>query len=439
MMQPKSVCKFVIKITHMKYGCKFILEKRKDANGELLVEKLPLSADITFSGSRIRYFTGYRIDASRWNSETQQVNKNAFGYKGLNKIAYNEINSDITAVRAKVYDILNPISSLSDKKELTKVLDIVLKKSDKQAKDDFTHIFEKFLESSGFSKQRTFQMLQLQSFLSDFSNVNGLSFEKWKGETLMQFETYVRETVTIRKDGTVIRKGQNTISAIMKRCRAFFRWAYKNKHIKNYPFLDYSIPQEVYGKPVYLTKVERDLLEKAELKSEKLIRVRDLFVFQCFVGCRVGDFFSLTKSNVQDGILTYIPSKTSKESVSALSVPLSKIAKEILVKYDDEDERLLPFISEVKYNLYLKELFKVVGLDRPVTRFNQTTGKTDVVPLYSLATSHMARRTFVGTLYKKVKDDVIGSMSGHVKGSKAFARYYDIDEEMKQEAIDLLD
>lgn len=91
-----------------------------------------------------------------------------------------------------------------------------------------------------------------------------------------------------------------------------------------------------------------------------------------------------------------------------------------------------------KYNLYLKKLFKEVGLNRPVTRFNQKTGQTEVVLLYSLATSHMARRTFVGTLYKKVKDDVIGAMSGHVKGSKAFARYYDIGEEMKQEAIDLL-
>jgi hypothetical protein len=42
-------------------------------------------------------------------------------------------------------------------------------------------------------------------------------------------------------------------------------------------------------------------------------------------------------------------------------------------------------------------------------------------------------------LYEKVKDDVIGSMSGHVKRSKAFTWYYDIDEERKQETINLLD
>jgi hypothetical protein len=45
----------------------------------------------------------------------------------------------------------------------------------------------------------------------------------------------------------------------------------------------------------------------------------------------------------------------------------------------------------------------------------------------------------MGLLNKKVKDDVIGSMSGHVKGSKAFTRCYDIEEERKQGAINLLD
>lgn len=52
----------------------------------------------------------------------------------------------------------------------------------------------------------------------------------------------------------------------------------------------------------------------------------------------------------------------------------------------------------------------------------------------------MARRTFIGNMYKKVKDpNLVGSMSGHKEGSKAFARYRDIDEEMKRELIDLLE
>ena len=61
-------------------------------------------------------------------------------------------------------------------------------------------------------------------------------------------------------------------------------------------------------------------------------------------------------------------------------------------------------------------------------------------PLYSVASSHMARRTFIGNLYKKVKDpNLIASMSGHVEGSSAFVRYRDIDEDMKTELVRLLE
>lgn len=60
--------------------------------------------------------------------------------------------------------------------------------------------------------------------------------------------------------------------------------------------------------------------------------------------------------------------------------------------------------------------------------------------LNEIASSHLARRTFIGNLYKKVKDpNLVGSLSGHKEGSKAFARYRDIDEDMKKELVDLLD
>jgi hypothetical protein len=56
-----------------------------------------------------------------------------------------------------------------------------------------------------------------------------------------------------------------------------------------------------------------------------------------------------------------------------------------------------------------------------------------------LCSSHLARRTFVGNLYKQVKDpNLVGSLSGHKEGSKAFARYREIDEQMKRELVDLL-
>jgi len=52
----------------------------------------------------------------------------------------------------------------------------------------------------------------------------------------------------------------------------------------------------------------------------------------------------------------------------------------------------------------------------------------------------MARRTFVGAAYKKVKDpNLVSKMSGHVEGSKAFARYREIDDDDLRSVIDMID
>ena len=49
------------------------------------------------------------------------------------------------------------------------------------------------------------------------------------------------------------------------------------------------------------------------------------------------------------------------------------------------------------------------------------------------------RRTFVGNLYKQVKDPkLVGALSGHKEVSRAFARYRVIDDEMKKELVNLL-
>lgn len=41
--------------------------------------------------------------------------------------------------------------------------------------------------------------------------------------------------------------------------------------------------------------------------------------------------------------------------------------------------------------------------------------------------------------YKQVKDpNLVGSMSGHKDGSKAFSRYRNIDDDIKKELVDLL-
>lgn len=79
-------------------------------------------------------------------------------------------------------------------------------------------------------------------------------------------------------------------------------------------------------------------------------------------------------------------------------------------------------------------------MTRPVTVINSVTGEEEKHPICEVASSHMARRTSIGNLYKKVKDpNLVGSLSGHAEGSKDFARYREIDDDIKRELVDMLE
>lgn len=148
----------------------------------------------------------------------------------------------------------------------------------------------------------------------------------------------------------------------------------------------------------------------------------------------------LTERNVIDGVVEYIPSKT-KENMKVVSVPLNERARALVEKYKGVDAkgRLFPFISPQRYNDDIKEIFRLCGVTRLVTVVNSVTGKEEQRPINEVASSHMARRCFVGNLYKKLQDpNIIASMSGHAQGSRAFARYREIDKDVKKNAVSLI-
>jgi integrase len=122
-------------------------------------------------------------------------------------------------------------------------------------------------------------------------------------------------------------------------------------------------------------------------------------------------------------------------------VPLNSIASAIIAKYKDEKRKaLLPFVSHQKYNDYIKKCFKEAGITRLVTVIDTKTGRNKQVRICDYVTTHMARKTFIGNLYSKVQDpNLIGALSGHKEGSKAFARYRHIDEDLKRKTIELLE
>ncbi|KAA6318750.1 hypothetical protein EZS27_031281 [termite gut metagenome] len=256
------------------------------------------------------------------------------------------------------------------------------------------------------------------------------------------YEKYPALYETIPEKRAPKPRGKNTLIDCFCRIRTFFLWCYDKKKTANRPFDEFRIDECTYGTPVYITLQERNILFEKDLSDHPEIEVqRDIFVFQSLIGCRIGDFYRMTKRNLINGAIEYIPRKTKEGNPITVRVPLNDKAKTILEKYKDcEDGSLLPFTYEQRYNEAIKEAFKLAGIDRMVTILDPLTNDEVKKPLYEVASSHMARRTFIGNIYKKVKDpNLVGALSGHKEGSKAFSRYREIDEEMKKELVNLLD
>ncbi len=256
------------------------------------------------------------------------------------------------------------------------------------------------------------------------------------------FELYPAIYEEIPEKRTPKPRGNNTLIDCFCRIRTFFLWCYSNKKTTNRPFDNFHIEECTYGTPVYITLEERNKLYDADLSEYEQVEIqRDIFILQSLIGCRIGDLYRMTKQNIINEAIEYIPRKTKEGNPVTVRVPLNDKAKAILDKYKDvEGNKLLPFISEQKYNDAIKKAFELAKLNRIVTILDPLTGEEVKKPLYEEASSHMARRTFIGNIYKKVKDpNLIGALSGHKEGSKAFARYREIDEEIKKELVNLLD
>lgn len=258
------------------------------------------------------------------------------------------------------------------------------------------------------------------------------------------YEAAPADTRRIRKKPKPLPKGDNTIVCMFGRLRAFFNWCNEQKLTENKPFQNYcGNSVEKYGTPYYITIEERDQIADFDLSANPALEAqRDIFIFQCLIGCRVSDLLAMTHDNIINGAIEYMPQKTKGERPRVVRVPLNNRALALIEKYKDKDCRgkLFPFISAQKYNVAIKKAFTMAGVTRMVTILNPATSREEKRPINEIASSHLARRTFVGNLYKKVKDpNLVGSLSGHVEGSKAFVRYREIDEDMKKELVGLLE
>jgi len=323
----------------------------------------------------------------------------------------------------------------------------------------FFETFETFLSLRKISAVRIRNFRVLERCLKRYELYKSLSIPNFRlvlknidFRALRDFEDYLAiETKIFKKHPQIFKqvkesrtpekRSQNTIVDLMVKFRTFMIWCNDNELIEINPFKKYTLNECVYGTPYYITIKERNQIYNHDFSDVPKLEIqRDIFVFQCLIGCRVSDLFKFKRDNIIDGAVEYIARKTKDGNPLTVRIPLNHMAKEIIDKYKDYPcKGLFPFISEQKYNIAIKEIFTIAGIVRIVTILDPKSRTQKQVPLNQIASSHLARRTFIGNLYKQVKDpNLVGSMSGHKEGSKAFARYRDIDDEIKTDLMNLL-
>jgi integrase/recombinase XerD len=265
---------------------------------------------------------------------------------------------------------------------------------------------------------------------------------------VFSFETYILSTKVRVIDRPLNR---NTTNRYLVKVRALFNKAILKEYILRSPFMGFAI-HEAPSTTVYLTEAELKRIEQHPLSGNPcLIRVRDIFLFSAYSGLRFGDAIGLREDNISrdsDGTL-WITLRQDKTG-QPIQIPMLFPAEQIYQRYTGERERtgfVLPRLSNQKVNTFLKEIARLVGIDKKVTHHvARHTFATSVlldngIPLETVSRflGHMELKTT--QIYAKITKGNLGSMARKLNISIQSSRqeikkdFSEISAKLSKEAV----
>lgn len=236
-----------------------------------------------------------------------------------------------------------------------------------------------------------------------------------------------------------------TVVHDLKLLQAFFAELESTDEIHCNPFHKISMEKRrvmmhvMYDAPIYLRANELKQIMMTAI-PERLQWVKDLFVLNCCIGCRISDLLRLTMDKVamsDDGIpyVHYMPSKTAKmQTINAeVITPLIEPAMEIINRTQLQLMGTNPHYGKQRYNKMLRELLRECGINRRVTLYNPETGDNMYKPIWEVATSKLARKTHIDMLNKVQINYYAAGL--HRSGSDAVFRYTNLELADRYELI----
>lgn len=349
------------------------------------------------NGRKLVYSTGQQITPKHWNSERQRVKQN----KETLKSGDFEINA--------LLDNMQNVCEVSYKEELKNgipTVEIMRKhlsnflyqnEGKNKAGDKMTlfKLIKRFVAGEIKHRGKDKSKCTLNNYRSVMLHLEEFQDRK---KYKVDFDTinldFFYKYVSFLKSEKKL--SQNTIAKDISILKTFMSEAVDLNYSTNNEFRHrkFSVEGEQTD-AVYLTEKEIIKLFRTDLSTKKrLEKVRDLFVFGCFVGLRYSDY-----SNVKPENIVWIEGKQflkiiTQKTKELVIIPCHPIVLEIFEKYKGNSNQLPNSVSGQKFNKYLKDACKEAGFTEQGRLSTQPS-----LMLWQCASSHTARRSFATNLY----------------------------------------
>ena len=354
--------------------------------------QMPIYARITVAGKRAELALQRYIDPVDWDEKRgKPIGRQAAG---------REVSTFMESVRAKVYQHHREILDRGEVLTAAALKDVFVGKQARQKTlvEVFEHHNRKMRERVGkdyaaATLQRFETVLKhAKQFMKHEYKISDIALDRIEYRFIADFDHFLRAVRGI---------ANNTTVKYMALFRKIILMALQNDWMSKDPFRNYKSRVKVIDRE-YLTGAELATLQTQNLHTERLDKVRDIFVFSCYTGLAYADVSKLTPDHLARGVdgEWWINVNRTKTDTKSL-IPLLPPALEIIRKYKNHPETharglLLPLNTNQRMNAYLKEVAVLCGITKNLT-------------------FHMARHTFATTvtLSNGVPIESVSSMLGH--------------------------
>jgi site-specific recombinase XerD len=375
---------------------------------------VPIYTRITINGKRFEQSTNRFVEISKWSTEGNKMKGTSEEARLINNhldLLKNQIrDAEMELIHKKTPVTIETIKSkLLGIDERARMLVPIFQDHNNKIKELVGKEY-----APGTLERYTTSLKHTIEFMQWKYNISDIDITKIDHAFVTDYEFWLRSVRNCANNTAV--KYLKNFNKIIKLCLAN-DWLDKN------PFANYkSKVKEV--ERVYLTEEEIQSIIEKDFKTERLSLVRDIFLFSCFTGLAYIDVKNLTKSHISYGIdgEKWIFTHRQKTE-SASKIPILPVTQMIIDKYENHpqcnnEDKLLPILSNQKMNAYLKEIASVCEIEKELT-------------------FHIARHTFATTvtLTNGVPIESVSKMLGHknLRTTQHYAKVLDrkVSEDMK--------